>query len=59
MVITTANQGKKNFTGSQWVLKVKTRTLEARENTSDHWSIDIKFQSDWFRGIPLKIKKIN
>ena len=37
----------------------KTRTLEARENTSDHWSIDIKFQSDWFRGIPLKIKKIN
>ena len=50
MVITTANQGKKNFTGSRWVLKVKTRTLEARENTSDHRSIGIKFQSDWFRG---------
>ena len=43
MVITTANQGKKNFTGSQWVFKVKSRTLEARENTCDHGSIGIKF----------------
>ena len=39
MIITTANQGKNNFTGSQWALKVKTiKRLEARKN------------ADWFRG---------
>ena len=51
MIITTANQGKNNFTGSQWALKVKTsKRLEARKNASGHWSIGISFESDWFRG---------
>ena len=50
MIITTANQGKNNFTGSQWALKVKTnKRLEARKNASGHWSIGISFESDWFR----------
>ena len=51
MIIKTANQGKNNFTGSQWALKVKTnKRLEARKNASGHWSIGISFESDWFRG---------